>query len=41
LRLTVDWYKRNDAWWRSRKGEEFWRFYEDNYRGLPANAVPR
>ena len=41
LRLTVDWYHRNDAWWRSRKSADFWRFYEENYRGLPANAVPR
>jgi len=41
LRLTVDWYQRNEAWWRSRKSADFWRFYEENYRGLPANAVPR
>jgi dTDP-glucose 4,6-dehydratase len=41
LRLTVDWYRRNDAWWRSRKSADFWRFYQENYRGLPANAVPR
>ncbi len=41
LRLAVDWYRRNDAWWRSRKSADFWRFYEENYRGLPANAVPR
>ena len=41
LRLTVDWYRRNDAWWRSRKSADFWRFYEENYSGLPANAVPR
>jgi len=41
LRLTVDWYRRNEAWWRSRKSADFWRFYEENYRGLPANAVPR
>jgi dTDP-glucose 4,6-dehydratase len=41
LRLTVDWYRRNEAWWRSRKSEDFWRYYEENYRGLPANAVPR
>jgi dTDP-glucose 4,6-dehydratase len=41
LRLTVDWYKRNDAWWRARKSADFWRFYEENYRGLPANALPR
>lgn len=40
LRSTVDWYRRNEAWWRSRKAEEFWRFYRDNYRGLPANAIP-
>ena len=41
LRLTVDWYRQNDAWWRSRKSADFWRFYQENYRGLPANAVPR
>ena len=41
LRLTVEWYRRNDAWWRSRKSADFWRYYEENYRGLPANAVPR
>jgi dTDP-glucose 4,6-dehydratase len=41
LRLTVEWYRKNDAWWRSRKSADFWRFYEENYRGLPANAVPR
>ena len=40
LRSTVDWYRRNETWWRSRKTEEFWRFYRDNYRGLPANAIP-
>jgi dTDP-glucose 4,6-dehydratase len=41
LRLTVEWYRKNDAWWRLRKSADFWRFYEENYRGLPANAVPR
>ena len=41
LRLTVDWYRRNEPWWRSRKSADFWRYYEENYRGLPANAVPR
>jgi len=41
MRLTVDWYRRNDAWWRSRKSADFWRYYEQNYQGLPANAVPR
>ena len=41
MRLTVDWYRRNDAWWRSRKSADFWRYYGENYQGLPANAVPR
>ena len=41
LRMTVDWYRKNDVWWRSRKSADFWRFYQENYRGLPANAVPR
>lgn len=41
LRLTVDWYRRNDAWWRLRKSADFWRYYQENYRGLPSNAVPR
>ena len=41
LRLTVDWYRRHDAWWKSRKSADFWRYYQENYRGLPANAVPR
>ena len=41
LRLTVEWYRRNEAWWRSRKSADFWRYYEENYRGLPANAVPQ
>jgi dTDP-glucose 4,6-dehydratase len=40
MRLTVDWYRSHEAWWRSRKGDEFWRFYRENYRGLPANAIP-
>lgn len=41
MQLTVDWYRKNDAWWRPRKSDEFWRFYRENYRGLPANAIPR
>ena len=40
LRLTVDWYRGHDAWWRTRKSEDFWRYYRENYRGLPANAIP-
>ncbi len=40
LRLTVDWYRGNEAWWRRRKSAEFWDYYQRNYRGLPANALP-
>ena len=40
MRLTVDWYRSHERWWKARKGEDFWRFYRDNYRGLPANAIP-
>ncbi|HEY9286578.1 MAG TPA: dTDP-glucose 4,6-dehydratase [Candidatus Dormibacteraeota bacterium] len=40
MRLTVDWYRSHERWWRTRKGDDFWRFYRENYRGLPANAVP-
>ncbi len=40
LRLTLDWYRGNEAWWRRRKSAEFWDYYQRNYRGLPANAVP-
>jgi dTDP-glucose 4,6-dehydratase len=41
IRLTLEWYRRNEAWWRSRKSADFWRFYEENYRGLPTDAVPK
>jgi dTDP-glucose 4,6-dehydratase len=41
IRLTLEWYRRNEAWWRSRKSADFWRFYEANYRGLPTDAVPK
>jgi dTDP-glucose 4,6-dehydratase len=40
LRATVDWYRANEAWWRARKGDDFWQYYQKNYRGLPANALP-
>ena len=40
MRLTVDWYRRNEAWWRTRKSADFWDYYQRNYRGLPANAIP-
>ncbi len=40
LRITVDWYRGHEDWWRFRKSADFWRFYRQNYRGLPANAIP-
>jgi len=40
MKLTVEWYRTHEHWWRPRKGADFWRFYRDNYRGLPANAIP-
>lgn len=40
MRLTVDWYRTHAAWWRARKGDDFWRFYRENYRGLPTTAIP-
>ena len=40
MRVTVDWYRAHEAWWKARKGDEFWRVYRENYRGLPANAIP-
>lgn len=40
IRLTVDWYKKHEDWWRRRKSAEFWDYYRSNYQGLPSNAVP-
>lgn len=40
MRLTVDWYRKNVAWWRRRKAPEFWAFYRQNYKGLPETAIP-
>jgi len=40
MRLTVEWYRKNEAWWRKRKSSEFWDYYRKNYKGLPANALP-
>jgi len=40
MRVTVDWYRKNEAWWRRRKAPEFWDFYRRNYRGLPETAIP-
>src|SRR5438105_2018288 len=41
MRLPVDWYQRNDAWWRRRKETDFWTYYRRNYRGLPSGAIPK
>jgi len=40
MRATVDWYRKNETWWRKRKSPEFWDYYRKNYKGLPANALP-
>jgi dTDP-D-glucose 4,6-dehydratase len=40
MKQTVAWYVKNEAWWKRRKSEEFWRFYQENYKGLPQGAVP-
>jgi dTDP-glucose 4,6-dehydratase len=40
MRVTVDWYRSHEAWWRKRKSPEFWDYYKKNYKGLPANALP-
>lgn len=37
---TVAWYRDHEEWWRHRKSADFWKFYQQNYRGLPANALP-
>jgi len=41
MKLTVDWYRTHEAWWKARKSPEFWDYYQKNYKGLPANALPR
>lgn len=41
MEATVAWYRDHEEWWRRRKSADFWKFYEQNYRGLPANALPR
>src|SRR5438067_10041796 len=41
MRLTVDWYKKHDAWWRRRKEADFWKYYRRNYQGLPSGAIPQ
>jgi dTDP-glucose 4,6-dehydratase len=40
MRLTVEWYRQHDDWWRRRKSADFWSYYRKNYRDLPAGAAP-
>jgi dTDP-glucose 4,6-dehydratase len=40
MEATVAWYKTREAWWKPRKSADFWQFYQKNYRGLPADAIP-
>jgi dTDP-D-glucose 4,6-dehydratase len=40
IRLTVEWYRKNAAWWKKRKAAEFWEYYRANYKGLPETATP-
>jgi dTDP-glucose 4,6-dehydratase len=40
IRLTVEWYRKNAAWWKKRKAPEFWAYYRANYKGLPETAIP-
>jgi dTDP-glucose 4,6-dehydratase len=40
IRLTVEWYRKNAAWWKKRKAPEFWEYYRANYKGLPETATP-
>lgn len=37
MRLTVDWYRDNEDWWKRRKSAEFWDFYRANYK-VPSPA---
>ena len=40
MRLTVEWYRKNATWWKTRKAPEFWAYYRANYKGLPESATP-
>src|SRR5207245_5774853 len=40
MEATVAWYQTHEDWWKRRKSAEFWKFYQANYRGLPADAIP-
>ena len=41
MRSTIDWYRSHETWWRTRKSADFWDYYQRNYKGLPADALPR
>ncbi len=34
LAATVDWYREHQEWWRPLRSEEYWAYYERNYRPL-------
>ena len=34
LERTVEWYERNQDWWRPLKSGEYWEYYKRNYRPL-------
>jgi dTDP-glucose 4,6-dehydratase len=41
METTVAWYQTHEDWWKRRKSADFWKFYQQNYRGLPADAIPK
>jgi dTDP-glucose 4,6-dehydratase len=41
MEATVAWYQTHQDWWKRRKSADFWKFYQQNYRGLPADAIPK
>jgi dTDP-glucose 4,6-dehydratase len=41
MEATVAWYQTHEDWWKRRKSADFWKFYQANYRGLPADAIPK
>jgi dTDP-glucose 4,6-dehydratase len=41
MEKTVAWYREHEDWWKRRKSADFWKFYQQNYRGLPADAIPK
>ncbi len=38
MEKTVAWYRENRAWWEPLKADDFWQFYERNYREAPGQA---